>query len=197
MPINADKPHLWKADTRASVDQFNQWFVLFAPKAYRDTRKGSPRRTRRFQQELRIQSRTGQGSTTLVRASIRRAPDQDLQYPLQNAGWRYFPMAWRKATPNYGRAIPLFNNRCRQIVRCCRRTHCPKRPGKAAACPLRGTAYPQRLQAQCSSTFGSDYRNGTGDIFISAKCPREVFQGRRKSCQNSRRCRDPTTQGQA
>jgi hypothetical protein len=39
MPINADKPHLWKADTRASVDQFNRWFVLFAPKAYRDTRK--------------------------------------------------------------------------------------------------------------------------------------------------------------
>lgn len=39
MPINADKPHLWKADTRASVDQFNQWFMHFAPKAYRDTRK--------------------------------------------------------------------------------------------------------------------------------------------------------------
>src|SRR6266849_3355523 len=39
MPINADKLHLWKADTRASVDQFNQWFMKFAPKAYRDTRK--------------------------------------------------------------------------------------------------------------------------------------------------------------
>jgi hypothetical protein len=39
MPINADKPHLWKADTRASVDQFNQWFMKFAPKAYRDTRR--------------------------------------------------------------------------------------------------------------------------------------------------------------
>jgi len=39
MPINSDKPHLWKADTRASVDQFNQWFTRFAPKAYRDTRK--------------------------------------------------------------------------------------------------------------------------------------------------------------
>lgn len=39
MLINADKPHLWKADTRASVDQFNQWFMRFAPKAYRDTRK--------------------------------------------------------------------------------------------------------------------------------------------------------------
>src|SRR6267154_1875834 len=39
MPINADKPHLWKPDTRVSVDQFNQWFMKFAPKAYRDTRK--------------------------------------------------------------------------------------------------------------------------------------------------------------
>jgi hypothetical protein len=39
MPINADKPQLWKADTRASVDKFNQWFMKFAPKAYRDTRK--------------------------------------------------------------------------------------------------------------------------------------------------------------
>jgi len=39
MPINADKPHLWKADTRASVDQFNQWFMHFAPKAFRETRK--------------------------------------------------------------------------------------------------------------------------------------------------------------
>jgi XamI restriction endonuclease len=39
MPINSDKPHLWKADTRASVDQFNQWFMKFAPKAYRETRR--------------------------------------------------------------------------------------------------------------------------------------------------------------
>lgn len=38
MSINADKTQLWKADTRASVDQFNQWFMVFAPKAYRDTR---------------------------------------------------------------------------------------------------------------------------------------------------------------
>lgn len=39
MAINADKPHQWKADTRTSVDQFNTWFMKFAPKAYRDTRK--------------------------------------------------------------------------------------------------------------------------------------------------------------
>ncbi len=36
--INADKPHLWKADVAASVDQFNQWFMQFAPAAFRATR---------------------------------------------------------------------------------------------------------------------------------------------------------------
>ena len=39
MPINADKPQFWKADTRASVDQFNNWFTQFAPQAYRDSRR--------------------------------------------------------------------------------------------------------------------------------------------------------------
>jgi len=36
--INADKPQLWKADIAASVDRFNQWFLRFAPKAFRSTR---------------------------------------------------------------------------------------------------------------------------------------------------------------
>src|SRR5213596_980156 len=36
--INADKPHLWKVDIAASVDQFNQWFMRFAPDAFRLTR---------------------------------------------------------------------------------------------------------------------------------------------------------------
>jgi hypothetical protein len=36
--INADKPHLWKADIAASVDRFNQWFLDFAPEAFRSTR---------------------------------------------------------------------------------------------------------------------------------------------------------------
>lgn len=38
MALNADKPHLWKADIAASVDLFNRWFMKTAPKAYRDTR---------------------------------------------------------------------------------------------------------------------------------------------------------------
>ncbi len=36
--INADKPHLWKTDIAASVDQFNKWFMQFAPAAFRSTR---------------------------------------------------------------------------------------------------------------------------------------------------------------
>lgn len=36
--INADKPHLWKSDIAASVDQFNEWFMRFAPVAFRSTR---------------------------------------------------------------------------------------------------------------------------------------------------------------
>ena len=36
--INADKPHLWKTDIAASVDQFNQWFMRFAPEVFRATR---------------------------------------------------------------------------------------------------------------------------------------------------------------
>lgn len=36
--INADKPQSWKADVAASVDQFNDWFMKFAPRAFREAR---------------------------------------------------------------------------------------------------------------------------------------------------------------
>ncbi len=36
--VNANKPHLWKPDIVASVDQFNQWFMKFAPEAFLSTR---------------------------------------------------------------------------------------------------------------------------------------------------------------
>ncbi len=38
MPVNADKPHLWKQDIALSVDLYNTWFMQFAPMAYRQTR---------------------------------------------------------------------------------------------------------------------------------------------------------------
>ena len=27
MPINSDKPHIWKKDIADSVDMFNKWFM--------------------------------------------------------------------------------------------------------------------------------------------------------------------------
>jgi len=38
MPVNLDKTLTWKADIAKSVDMYNQWFMTFAPKAFRDTR---------------------------------------------------------------------------------------------------------------------------------------------------------------
>jgi XamI restriction endonuclease len=38
VPVNADKPHLWKQDIAHSVDLYNNWFMQFAPSAYRNTR---------------------------------------------------------------------------------------------------------------------------------------------------------------
>lgn len=38
MPLNLDKPHLWKQDIANSVDMYNAWFLSFAPKAFRETR---------------------------------------------------------------------------------------------------------------------------------------------------------------
>jgi len=38
VPVNADKPHLWKADVGQSVDGYDEWFTRLAPQAYRDAR---------------------------------------------------------------------------------------------------------------------------------------------------------------
>ena len=38
MSVNSDKPHKWKADIAQSVDMYNDWFINFAPKAFRETR---------------------------------------------------------------------------------------------------------------------------------------------------------------
>lgn len=38
MAVNLNKPERWKTDIVQSVDMYNNWFIQFAPKAYRDTR---------------------------------------------------------------------------------------------------------------------------------------------------------------
>ncbi len=38
MAVNRDKPDRWKEDIAQSVDTYNDWFIRFAPQAYRTTR---------------------------------------------------------------------------------------------------------------------------------------------------------------
>lgn len=38
MPVNSNKPHQWKTDIALSVDMYNEWFMSFAPVAFRETR---------------------------------------------------------------------------------------------------------------------------------------------------------------
>lgn len=38
MAVNRDKPDWWKQDITQSVDMYNDWFMRFAPRAYRTTR---------------------------------------------------------------------------------------------------------------------------------------------------------------
>ncbi len=38
MPVNSDKPLGWKKDIARSVDLYNDWFIKFAPQAYRTAR---------------------------------------------------------------------------------------------------------------------------------------------------------------
>ena len=43
MAVNRDKPDRWKADIEQSVDMYNNWFIRFAPEAYRTTRAQATR----------------------------------------------------------------------------------------------------------------------------------------------------------
>jgi hypothetical protein len=36
--VNRDKVDSWKADVARSVDFYNEWFMAFAPQAFRETR---------------------------------------------------------------------------------------------------------------------------------------------------------------
>lgn len=38
MAVNRDKPDRWKNDIAQSVDKYNDWFIQFAPEAYRTSR---------------------------------------------------------------------------------------------------------------------------------------------------------------
>jgi len=66
MAINANKPDRWKADIQASVDLFNNWFLEFAPKAYRDTRVEV---TKQVEASLRLTSDLRQITPEILRGN--------------------------------------------------------------------------------------------------------------------------------
>lgn len=68
MPVNLDKPHLWKADVCRSVDMYNDWFMRFAPDAFRTTRV---RTTATVEEALRLT----QNLTDITPATLRRHPE--------------------------------------------------------------------------------------------------------------------------
>lgn len=47
MAVNRDKPDLWKEDIAKSVDMYNDWFLKFAPKAFRDSRARATKEVKR------------------------------------------------------------------------------------------------------------------------------------------------------
>jgi hypothetical protein len=51
MGVNRDKPDRWKSDIARSVDMYNDWFMTFAPEAFRSTRIQT---TRDVEHTLRI-----------------------------------------------------------------------------------------------------------------------------------------------
>ncbi|MBI5529316.1 MAG: XamI family restriction endonuclease [Deltaproteobacteria bacterium] len=64
MGLNLDRPERWKADIAESVDMYNQWFMQFAPQAFRDTRVKT---TKAVEAALR-----DSGNLTDIRASVIR-----------------------------------------------------------------------------------------------------------------------------
>lgn len=66
MSVNRNKPDNWKEDIAKSVDFYNEWFLKFAPKAYRDTRKKT---TIEVQSALKATNNLRNISTAVLRSS--------------------------------------------------------------------------------------------------------------------------------
>lgn len=63
--VNRDKPDRWKADIAQSVDMYNDWFMRFAPEAYRTTRV---RTTKDVEEALKATANLTDVSANVLRA---------------------------------------------------------------------------------------------------------------------------------
>jgi type II restriction enzyme len=66
MNVNRDKPDLWKADIVLSVDMYNDWFIKFAPEAYRNTRTKT---TKDVEQTLKATENLTNIKTVILKAN--------------------------------------------------------------------------------------------------------------------------------
>jgi type II restriction enzyme len=62
--VNREKPDLWKSDVTRSVDMYNDWFINFAPRAFRESRANA---TKNVETALKLTK-----SLTQLRADLLR-----------------------------------------------------------------------------------------------------------------------------
>lgn len=68
MAVNLDKPDRWKSDIAQSVDMYNEWFLKFAPQAFRTTRIQTTK-------DVEAALRTTGNMTNIQPATLRRHPE--------------------------------------------------------------------------------------------------------------------------
>ncbi len=66
MAVNWDKPDRWKHDITRSVDMYNDWFLRFAPGAYRTTRVQT---TEEVRKTLRATNNLRNAGVTLLKTN--------------------------------------------------------------------------------------------------------------------------------
>lgn len=66
--VNRDKPNRWKADIAQSVDMYNDWFMEFAPSAFRNTRIQTTR-------DVKAALRSTGNMTNIQPAILRKHPE--------------------------------------------------------------------------------------------------------------------------
>jgi hypothetical protein len=68
MAVNLDKPKRWKADVALSVDMYNDWFMKFAPSAFRNTRTQTTK-------DVEVALRSTDNLTNVQPATLREHPE--------------------------------------------------------------------------------------------------------------------------
>jgi len=97
MPINSDKPHLWKADVAQSIDFYNDLFLRFAPGTFRKRRL--LRTNDPFLRELEKKQLTALKRWLLRHGYKQIEPDEASKFDAMPPGTFTIPRSLSKQTP--------------------------------------------------------------------------------------------------